>query len=161
MKNEHWADIPGFDDLYQVSTLGRVRGLVRGGVLKTDVVNGGYLRVTLCKNGKTRRFMVHRLVATVFIPNNDIKREFVNHRDGIKTNNHIDNLQWCTSSENETHSYSTLGKINSSSKMVLDLETGIYYDSIAHAAVAKQINRWALRSRFHRKRMLGLSLILV
>ena len=68
-----------------------------------------YLRVTLSKHSKTKRFQVHRLVAKAFIPNPENK-PCVNHIDGNPSNNNVNNLEWCTYSENELHSYKVLQK---------------------------------------------------
>ena len=107
---ELWKDIKGFEGLYQVSTLGRVRSLdkyidakiknvdkvlKRGKILKPYYGKDGYLRVHLCKNGKRTRFLVHRLVAEAFISNPD-NLPCVNHKDEDKTNNYPCNLEWCT-----------------------------------------------------------------
>jgi|SRR6185369_903039 len=150
---EEWKDIDGYNGSYQVSNLGRVKSVGRytdtkafgGGVykihekiLKSDIINGGYLRITLCLNNKTKRFIVHRLVAISFIPNPS-NLPHVNHKNGVKTDNYVSNLEWCTPSQNEKHSHRFLGKTSPEAKMVLDLQTGIYYDSIAQAAIAKNI----------------------
>lgn len=76
--------------------------------LKPDV-NRGYKRVTLCHDGITTRHLVHRLVAEAFVPNPEGKPH-VNHLDGNPSNNNVDNLEWCTPSENEYHSYRALSK---------------------------------------------------
>jgi hypothetical protein len=89
-------------------------------ILKQDTFNGGYKRVTLSVGNKQKRVSVHRLVAEYFLPVISGKR-FVNHKDGDKTNNHVSNLEWCTSSENERHSYSVLGKVNPQRKLSPDL----------------------------------------
>lgn len=91
---------------YEVSNLGNVRNRLTGKVLRPFKNGKGYLRVDLCKNGKEKTFLVHRLVATAFIPNPDNKPQ-VNHIDGCKSNNYISNLEWCNSSENVSHSYRT------------------------------------------------------
>lgn len=132
MKNliiEEWRDVPGFDGLYSVSNTGLARRnsiqrtsskgvkfVIKPRVLKFDSINGGYLRVTFSLNNSTQRFIIHRLVASVFLDNPEGK-PFVNHIDGDKTNNRVENLEWCTSSENEKHSYNILGKINHNRKL--------------------------------------------
>ena len=113
MQEEIWKDIEGYEDLYQVSNLGRVRRLKfinkttnkyqERIVAITD--NGeGYKIVSLCKNGKRKNYYIHRLIATYFIPNKENKLE-INHIDGNKNNNNINNLEWCTRSENLIHAY--------------------------------------------------------
>jgi len=113
MKNELIKDIDGYLGEYAVTSFGRVwsykNGLgslgSNGGFLK-PLPRGGYFRVALLKNRKSRRFSIHRLVATAFISNLCNKNE-VNHKDGIKTNNTVKNLEWVTSSENSIHAVKT------------------------------------------------------
>lgn len=97
---EIWRDIKGYEGLYQVSNLGRVRSFHGGSerIMKQTLQNG-YLRITLLKNEKSKRFLSHRLVALAFIPNPENKPQ-VNHIDEDKTNNRVDNLNWMTSKEN-------------------------------------------------------------
>ena len=98
---EIWAKISGYDN-YFVSTIGRVKNINTGRILKQGTVTHGYLAVNLFKHniGKTKK--VHRLVAQTFIPNPKLK-EFVNHKDFNKSNNNIDNLEWVTPKENSHH----------------------------------------------------------
>jgi hypothetical protein len=98
MANETWKDIPEFENLYQVSNLGNVRSS-RGKVQKLQVNKFGYLRATLHKNRKEHKIFAHRLVAFAFIPNPENKIE-VNHIDGNKQNNRLENLEWNSKSEN-------------------------------------------------------------
>ena len=123
MNKEIWKDIEGYEGLYQVSNLGRVRSLDRtytqkarsgsvlnhtykGCILKPNNVMG-YLQVNLQNHKRRNDQKIHRLVAQTFIPNLENKRE-VNHIDGDKTNNCVDNLEWVTTSENQLHSYYVL-----------------------------------------------------
>ena len=97
---EEWRDVKGFEGLYQVSNLGRVRSLNylhtgKERVLKQCKNNHGYQQVTLYKDGKVKKGKVHRLVAEAFIPNPD-GLPCVNHIDECKTNNIVTNLEWCT-----------------------------------------------------------------
>lgn len=104
---EEWRDIKGYEDLYQVSNLGRVRSLDRyeffslgkrfrkGIIIKSSEDKNGYNRVSLTKDGKQKFFFVHRLVAEAFIPNPN-NLPFINHKDEVKYNNCVDNLEWCT-----------------------------------------------------------------
>lgn len=79
--------------LYQVSNLGRIQNS-RGRILKFDYSNKGYACVHLCKDGKSKKFRVHRLVAQAFIPNPDALPE-VNHINFDKSDNNVSNLEWC------------------------------------------------------------------
>lgn len=102
--DEVWKDIEGFEGLYQVSSLGRVRRA--GRIKKPHTDHGGYLTVWLCKNSSQKCMKVHRLVAQAFIPNPECKRT-VNHFDGNKKNNRVENLEWATHSENIIHANNT------------------------------------------------------
>lgn len=123
-----WKTVNGYPN-YEVSIDGRIRKkavqikYLNGSVanykeklLIPDVIRGGYLRVTLSQFNEQKRFMVHRLVAEHFLPLR-ASRNNVNHKDGNKRNNHVSNLEWCTSSENELHSYQVLGKVNAIRKL--------------------------------------------
>ena len=110
---EIFKNIDGYEDLYQVSNLGHILSLAKGDgngnkdrLLKLEKcvkTSTTYLRVTLCKEGKIRRFLVHRLVAKAFIPNL-LSKPHINHIDNNGSNNIIDNLEWCTPHENMQHS---------------------------------------------------------
>ena len=91
---------------YEVSTLGNVRNIGSGRVLRPIKTKNGYLQVNLCKDGKHFMRYVHRLIASVFIPNPDNK-PCVNHIDGDKHNNRVENLEWCSHSENMKHAFKT------------------------------------------------------
>lgn len=112
---EIWKDIPGYEGLYQVSNLGRVRSLDRltpmpngklrrecGRVMYQSTTRCGYYVIGLSKGDKRKYFSVHRLVAMAFIHNPDNLR-CVNHKDENKMNNHLDNLEWCSSSYNNQY----------------------------------------------------------
>lgn len=120
METEIWKSIAGYNGSYQVSNFGRVRSLPRkinhnrkglrnwdGRILSQESMSRGYKRVMF---GDRKRYLVHRLVAAAFIPNKENK-PCVNHIDGNPQNNCVNNLDWCTYSENEKHSYSKLGKV--------------------------------------------------
>lgn len=108
---EEWRAVVGYEGLYEVSNLGRIRRACscnnskKGRILKTDNVKG-YLRASIYKNGVKNRFFVHRIVAIAFITK-DEHRNFVNHLNGIKTDNRINNLEWVTQSENAQHAIAT------------------------------------------------------
>ena len=103
---EEWRDVVGYEDLYQVSSMGRVRNVRRGTVLKTHPDRAGYIKIGLSKNGRQTGKFVHRLVAEAFIDNPESKTD-VNHKNGIKGNNNLSNLEWNTRSENLLHAYRT------------------------------------------------------
>jgi hypothetical protein len=101
---EHWKDIPNYEGLYQVSNLGRVKSLKFGKerVLKPRCDSSGYVQVVLCKGGEKKDYRVHRLVMLAFVSESDLQ---VNHKSGIKTDNRLENLEYCTQSENTIHAY--------------------------------------------------------
>lgn len=116
MNEEIWKDIKGFEGIYQVSSFGNVRSYhKRGGqhryyiskspILLSGVLwSNGYYFVTLRNNGIIRPQSIHRLVADAFLPNPNNYSD-VNHKNGIKTDNRVENLEWCTRSYNIKHSF--------------------------------------------------------
>ncbi len=98
------VDILGYEGLYSVSKNGEIYSHTSQKFLKSHLNGRGYLSVGLSKNGKRRTCPVHRLVVVAFIKNKN-KHPQVNHKDGVKTNNSVDNLEWCTHSQNMKHSY--------------------------------------------------------
>jgi hypothetical protein len=103
---EEWRDIEGWEGLYQVSNMGRVKSFCKGKErLLSQIINrNGYCAVHLKQGGRLYYATIHRLVAKSFIQNPD-KKEEVNHIDGIKTNNRVENLEWVNRSENLIHAY--------------------------------------------------------
>lgn len=103
-----WKDIPGYEGLYRISTSGEIYSYPRKGnfgrdhFLKFRVDKGGYLRVLLSKNSKSKEMLVHRLVAKAFLPNPHNLPE-VNHKDENTKNNNVSNLEWCTSKYNSNY----------------------------------------------------------
>lgn len=152
---EVWRSVPGWDDCYQVSSMGRVKSLERyvrntstsfrklpERILKQDCMQDGYLGVSLSRHQVPKYVKVHRLVAAAFIPNPD-NLPVVNHKDGNKHNNCVENLEWCTIAYNNEHARVTgltpppceefidAGKTHAvaSRKRVMLLETGQIFNS--------------------------------
>lgn len=106
---EIWKDVKGYKGLYKVSDHGRIKSLKVGQgrrkLIMKSYTHGGYKRINLYDgNGKAKKYYIHRLVGEVFKPNpNPGQYNEINHIDGIKTNNHIYNLEWVTSKENQIH----------------------------------------------------------
>ena len=107
---EIWKDIAGYEGLYQISTLGRVKSFKKWKrancpeeyILKPAPIQSGYHTVMLYKDGSKKKFLVHRLVATAFIPNPD-NLPHINHIDEDVSNNRVDNLEWCTPQYNNCY----------------------------------------------------------
>jgi hypothetical protein len=158
---EIWKKVIGYEN-YEVSNFGNVKRIDGYVVYKNGVISlhksrflkqetcrkgkkGSYKRVTLSKNNNVKRFQVHRLVALHFIENPHNK-PCVNHIDGNASNNKLSNLEWCTYSENEKHSYFKLDKITNGIKSrkidlnkIYDIKTK-YNNGITQKEIAKEYN---------------------
>lgn len=100
-KTEEWRDVVGYEGYYQVSSEGRVRNAIYGNILNPWKKNNGYLDVVLVGYGRKHK-MVHRLVAEAFIPNPNNEPQ-INHKDENKTNNRVENLEWCDNRYNSCY----------------------------------------------------------
>lgn len=155
MKNtkETWKPVVGYEGLYEVSDLGRVKKVARtitqadGTVKKIDERilkqsdSNGYQIVGLYRNGVSKSNWVHRLVALAFIPNNDQSKTVINHKDENKRNNSVANLEWCTYKYNANYGTRNerVGKSNSKPIQQLDLKTGLIiatYPSLTEASLS-------------------------
>ena len=142
---EEWREIEGYEGLYMVSNYGEVKGKDRFDsrghfrkslILKPTKNTSGYLRVTLNKLGHGKNVEIHKIVANAFIPNED-KKEEIDHIDGMRTNNRVDNLQWVTRKENQNNPITKkrrvlrmtgkVGKNSSAKKPVVCTETGEFF----------------------------------
>lgn len=171
MDNEIWKDIEGYEGLYQVSNMGRVKSLerivkrdkgrwgtptpyVKREMIMTPMVCSGYHYVYLCNEGVNKKFAVHRLVASAFLPNPD-NFPNVNHKNEIKTDNRLENLEWCTTRYNlnyGTHNKrvsetlkkngSVAGKNNPRARKVIC--EGVVYDCIKNCGEKYGINGCSL-----------------
>lgn len=150
MKKEEWKPVVGYEGLYEVSSYGKVRSLNFRRTKKCSELaqfnSGGYKMVHLTKNGIMASPKVHRLVAQAFIPNPENKPE-VNHENGDKTKNTVDNLSWVTRGENQQHKYQIL-KISPNRpnrRPVRCKETGAVYDSVRAASRAMKTTHGSIR----------------
>jgi hypothetical protein len=166
LEGEIWGKIPNYPN-YSVSTCGRIRNDNSGIFLRLNLTKKGYYHTTLYdSNSKSRTFKVHRIVASVHIPNT-LNKPQINHIDGNKINNNISNLEWCTHSENQIHAYKNklnvpkrgsenrhFGKYRGSSiraKLILSTQTGIYYDCAKDAADSINMNYSTFKSMLNAK----------
>ena len=145
--NETWKPVRGYEGLYEVSSLGNIRGLsrvvhrrtsdrfVRGQIMSKQLMPNGYESVTLRDHGRQKRFYVHRLVAEAFLPNEMNLRE-VNHKDENKSNNVLENLEWCSHSYNMKYAGGSIRRIQGQRKPVVVIDGGelIRFESITSAA---------------------------
>ena len=170
-----WKAVPGYEGIYEVSNIGDVKHLghvkwrftnIRGVDIPPrigDVINlydsRGYMQVTLVKNNIRKIARVHRLVAMAFIPNPNNKPE-VNHKNGIRYDNRVENLEWVTKSENERHKYKTgyktpqhvreaisranKGSNHAKARKVKCLETGQVFGSTIEASKTIGLSRNAV-----------------
>lgn len=106
-ENERWRHIKGFENRFIVSDYGKIKSLLSGKIMKTHIDKGsGYEKISFSVGGKKITRYVHRLVIEAFSPPINKNNKLVcNHINGVKTDNHIKNLEWCTQSENIIHSY--------------------------------------------------------
>lgn len=174
--NEIWKDIKGYEGLYQISNLGRVRSVSRyvyhnqfcpQKIISLAIKRNGYVSVGLRNNNIRKYYSVHRLVAEAFIPNPENKLE-VNHKNGIKTDNRVENLEWVTHSENQCHSYKVLnrqisgsyakhkiGKENPYSKIIFQIDKNkiiAEFYGLSEAERITKISRYAIRKVCQNKR---------
>ncbi len=137
---EIWKDIPGYEGFYEVSTFGNVRSKDRvtlndrkiprntqwyrffpGKIITPELTHGGYLRIKLTKLGNRKKFFVHRLVAMAFIEN-PLNLPFINHKDEVKTNNNVHNLEWCDHDYNIHYGTLQIRKTNAHKKEVIQYD---------------------------------------
>lgn len=154
MNNEIWKPVVGYETTHEVSNLGRVRSIDRiinnnsrwgrrperrkGKILSQAENEFGYLTVRMNVNKKYKSRLVHRLVAMAFIGPSPEGKPQVNHKDGNKHNNTIDNLEWVNNRENTLHKFRVLGynqtgRIGKAGKLIVCVDTGDVFHSAAEA----------------------------
>lgn len=147
MEYEYWRTIPSFP-VYSASNYGRIRNEGTGRILHVYMNTRGYLTLTLRRNNQQIQQSVHRLVAEAFLggPHPDLD---VNHIDGDKTNNCIENLEWCTREENVRHAVRTGLRHGPRRRAVRIVDTGEEFESIydcaKHLGVDPSCIAWSLR----------------
>ena len=131
---EKWKNIKEASN-YEVSNTGLVRNKTTNKILKGRLSKSGYLQVSIKidETGKFSNRYIHRLVAEAFIPNPDNLPQ-VNHKDGNRANNNVDNLEWVTCSQNTKHSYDVLNHGHWAYQIICN-ETGEMFNSVKEAAI--------------------------
>jgi hypothetical protein len=148
LKYLEWKPVPGFEDAYEMN----VRGIVRSKNARyyhkvlPHKISGGYPAVKLSKNGVESTQFLHRLLALAYIPNPECKAE-VNHKNGIKNDYRLENLEWATHQENVLHAYqSGLASRQGQMKKVVNNCSGKAYKNAKEAAEAESINYSTLKT---------------
>ncbi|MFC5403917.1 NUMOD4 domain-containing protein [Cohnella soli] len=143
LKDEVWLPVVDYEGIYEVSNYGNIKSLAnrltrKEKTVQTHINQNGYLRVDLYKQGHRKKFSVHRLVAQAFIPN-PANKPLVNHRDGVKSKNHVSNLEWCTHSENTSHAFAN-GLANCVKPVIaINLETNERLEFISQSEASRQL----------------------
>ena len=155
---EFWKSVIGYEGMYEVSNTGNVRSvdrqvstnikfntsrIIKGKTLNMNLKHTGYYSVDLCKNGKVKTESVHRLVAIAFIPNPNSSK-VVNHINGIKTDNRVENLEWVSYKDNHWHARENNLLVNigqHNNKLLLCIETNKVFENSVRAA------EWLLSSQ--------------
>ena len=160
MKNENWKAIAGYEGLYEVSDMGRVKSLNynhtgKEKILKLKKSHCGYLNVNICKDGHAKSVRIHRLVATAFI-SNPHNLETINHKDEDKTNNSVENLEWCTRGYNNTYNNKAIkiglklrNNERSRALIALDENNNIIYEFPSVREAARFLNKPKADSNIH------------
>lgn len=156
IKCEIWKDIPKYEGLYQVSNTGKVKSishytrnstknsfrLTKGRILAQYKMPNGYMQVQLSKNELREKYYVHRLVADVFLDNKDNLSD-VNHIDGDKNNNSVNNLEWCSHKDNQVHMFKN--RMTKKAYPVVCVETNKTYNSMLEAERDTGISRRVIK----------------
>lgn len=155
-KNEEWRAVPGYENNYMVSNMGRVKNIKLNHILKPVKVIGGYYRVDLSVNNNPKHFRVHKLVALAFLPNPK-NLPSINHKDENKANNSVDNLEWCTHKYNSN--YGTAKERSAAHKNYAEIaRKGLVYKYkpvVQYNLNGEFVKRW--ESATHCEKVLGIN----
>lgn len=141
-EEEIWKDVKGYEGLYQISNYGRVKNKKTDYILKPALGSWGYEFVQLCDKGRETSKCIHRMVAESFLDNPDNLPQ-VNHIDGNKRNNHIDNLEWVSCSQNIKHAFNTGLK-----KKKMGKENPLYGRCGIESTRHREVNKYDLEGNF-------------
>lgn len=149
--------IPGYEGLYSATKSGKIYSHISGRfICNGDIKKNVYVTIRLARNGELKASRVHRIIALTFIPNPDNLPD-VNHKNGVKYDNRVENLEWCTRSHNIKHSFDVLERKRLApesiikSRLIIDKQTGIFYFSCTQAAKAKGLTRHQVKSALRKK----------
>lgn len=153
---QNWYSVSGYEGLYEINRNGQIRSLQKKYYQKQitqRIDRGGYITVRLSKEGISKTFLLHRLLILEFIPNPNNK-PFVNHINGNKLDNSLENLEWVTHRENVIHAFTS--GLNKSSQIksfaLFDHCTKKYYPSIKEAAICLNIPYSSLKNMINTNR---------
>ena len=153
---EIWKDIPEYENLYQASNLGRIKSLIsKNKILKGHLNKKGYIRISLYRNGISKTYQVHRLVALTFLenPNN---YPVINHKDENKQNNSVENLEWCTVKYNTNYGNGIKKQVNKRKRKIIQYDkNGKYiktWDGLCDAEYELEITRKNIHKCCNNKR---------
>lgn len=154
---EEYRDIKGYEGIYQVSNFGNVRRVYKKkkgfGIMKPINHSGGYSRLKLRNKGNDKDVYIHRLVAEAFLEN---PKEHVNHKDGNKKNNSVENLEWCNVHENVSHSMKNRNSVSKYAGVQFDKSRGKYYTRLMIKGVRVWLGTFNCETKAHLAYLNGL-----
>ena len=134
----NWYPIKGWEGLYEINKNGEVRNAKNKNTIVGDINNCGYYRVSLYNQGQSKKYFRHRLVAEHFLDKSE-EKDFVNHIDGDKSNNSLENLEWVSQSENEKHAFENGLKQKTNKPFIIEFVNGDIKEYENQYVCAKEI----------------------